>query len=199
MLNYLRNFHLLLLLFLTIICPSQIIHASSSFKRQSPPSGFAYIEPQTIERFVTELNRLGKLGYKLRVTERYTQFSPPENYRELKIAGIVEHLSGNVYEYKWFSALTLPQLIFKIDAPAKEGFYFSNLINYGTSEKKEPPEVDAEAGTLIHRIDEEEANDLIIDVAATSDLEVPENTDYWHMPILTVEDLLRFVATFPQK
>lgn len=137
MLNYIKKFYLVLPLFLTVFCMSEIVRASSNLKNQSPTSAFAYIEPQTIDKFVDELNRLGKLGYKLTATERYTQFNPPENYREIKIAGIAEHVSGDAFEYKWFSVLTLPQLIAKIDAPAKEGFYFSQLVNFGTSEKEE--------------------------------------------------------------
>ena len=120
---------LLLVSFLVLLLPGETFsHSPARDTKQAP--NFIYVEPQNIKKFISNLNDLGKLGYKLKAVERYTKFDPPEDFRKLKIAGIVERNEGNTYEYTWFNTLTLPDFIAKIDAPAKEGFYFSQLVHY---------------------------------------------------------------------
>ena len=51
----------------------------------------------------------------------------------------------------------------------------------------------------IYGIYDEDLDDLIVEIAEANDFEIPSNTDYWQEPIATVEDLIKFVASFPRK
>ena len=119
----------LFLLIVLVLCQFEKVYSFSN-DQNSKSTTFVYLEPQNIRTFIDEINRLGKLGYRLKATERYGLFLPPEKYKEIKIAGLAELNPGNTYEYTWFNTLTLPEFGEKMEAPAKEGFYFSHLVHY---------------------------------------------------------------------
>lgn len=51
----------------------------------------------------------------------------------------------------------------------------------------------------IYGIADEDLDDLIIEIAQSNHLEIPQNTNYWKTPINTVEDVIKFVSSFSQK
>lgn len=119
---------LLLVIFVLTLEKHGLAFSSDALELQLPQN--IYIEPQSIRSFIDDLNKNGKQGYKLKALERYTRFSTPEDFREIKIAGIMELIDGDTYEYKWFNTITLPQFVLKVNEHAKEGFYFSNIVSY---------------------------------------------------------------------
>jgi len=110
-------------------------------------SKFIYIEPKNIIDLIATLNELGKLGYKLKIVERYTEFFPPEDYSTIKIAGIVELQEGDTFEYEWLAAKTLPEIDEKLAPLAEKGYYFSNRISYSLLTREELPSITAKEGT----------------------------------------------------
>jgi hypothetical protein len=52
---------------------------------------------------------------------------------------------------------------------------------------------------VIYGICEEDLDDLIIEIAKINNYDVPKDTNYWGRPIITVEDLIRFIDSFPKK
>ena len=42
-------------------------------------------------------------------------------------------------------------------------------------------------------------DDLIIEIAEINNLIAPPNSDHWQKPLDTVEDVIRFIASFPKK
>jgi hypothetical protein len=51
----------------------------------------------------------------------------------------------------------------------------------------------------VYGIVDEDLDDFVVQIAEVNHLELPENADYWHTPVATVEDLVRFVSTFSLK
>lgn len=51
----------------------------------------------------------------------------------------------------------------------------------------------------MHGIVDEDLDDLVVEVAEANNFEIPPNTDYWQEPVITVENLIRFIASFPRK
>ncbi|MCW5958619.1 MAG: hypothetical protein KIS76_00545 [Pyrinomonadaceae bacterium] len=52
---------------------------------------------------------------------------------------------------------------------------------------------------VIYGIADEDLDDSIIEIAEANSYEIPKNTDYWEKQIVTVEDLIRFIDSFPRK
>lgn len=51
----------------------------------------------------------------------------------------------------------------------------------------------------VYGIVDEDLEDFIQAITETNGLKLPENSDYWLTPVVTVEDLVSFVMTFSQK
>lgn len=51
----------------------------------------------------------------------------------------------------------------------------------------------------VYGIVDEDLDDLIIEVAEINNFEIPANTNYWQEPVITVEDLILFIVSFPKK
>lgn len=111
---------------------------------------FLYVQPRTIKDFVIRLNELGKLGYKLKLVERNTAFSPPEKHYAIEIAGIVELQEGDTFEYESFQSLTLSDFTEQFSPKAELGFYFCKRISYSIwkDPSEDLPEVTAKPGTV---------------------------------------------------
>ncbi len=50
-----------------------------------------------------------------------------------------------------------------------------------------------------HGIVDEDLDDLVLETAEANNLKVPVSTNYWQKPIITVEDLVQFLASFSPK
>jgi hypothetical protein len=72
--------------------------------------------------------------------------------------------------------------------------YLQNWVNFKDFPVRPQDNIDD-----IYGIAEESLDDLIIEIAESNNLEIPSNTDYWGKPVVTVEDLIRFIASFPIK
>lgn len=120
-----------------------------SAQSESIHPNYIYIQPRKIKDFIDKLNELGKLGYKLRLVERNTEFNPPENPNTIEIAGIVELREGDTFEYESFQSLTLSDFVEQISPKAGLGFYFSFRISFSIWKNpyEDLPEVTAEKGT----------------------------------------------------
>lgn len=51
----------------------------------------------------------------------------------------------------------------------------------------------------VYGIVDEDLDDFILAIAETNGFKLPESTAYWQNPIVTVEDAIRFILTFPPK
>lgn len=51
----------------------------------------------------------------------------------------------------------------------------------------------------IHGIVDEDLDDLVLEIAEINNLKIPLNTHYWIKPVITVEDLIQFIASFLPK
>ena len=87
-----------------------------------------YVFATNIKDFVTELNELGKQGYKI---EQITKLplNVNEKFDETKLAGIVSFDQGHKYEYDWFEAFIPGEIVTRINSRAKDGFYFRDRLS----------------------------------------------------------------------
>lgn len=51
----------------------------------------------------------------------------------------------------------------------------------------------------VYGIVDEDLDDLVIAVADANNLILPKDTSYWSTPVVTVEDLIRFIYSFNRK
>lgn len=51
----------------------------------------------------------------------------------------------------------------------------------------------------IYGIVDDDLDDLVVEIAEANQLVLPLVTGYWQKPVVTVEDLVRFIASFPVK
>jgi hypothetical protein len=51
----------------------------------------------------------------------------------------------------------------------------------------------------IYGIVDEDLDEMVVEIAEANNLVIPLETDYRQKPVETVEDLIRFIASFPEK
>lgn len=51
----------------------------------------------------------------------------------------------------------------------------------------------------VYGIVDEDLDDFVMEVANANDLALPKDTSYWQTPVITVEDLIRFISSFSHK
>lgn len=51
----------------------------------------------------------------------------------------------------------------------------------------------------IYGIVDEDLDEMVVEIAEANNLVLPLETDYWQKPVETVEDLIRFIASFREK
>ena len=51
----------------------------------------------------------------------------------------------------------------------------------------------------IYGIVDEDLDDLVIGIAHVNNLVVPSDTSYWQSPVVTIEDLVRFISSFTRE
>lgn len=159
-----RKFAQVIVFLLLILTFQSFIVFSQS---ESATKKYHLIQQKKIKNFVTELNELGKIGYKLKTVWRYPGTSTYEDPKLIEIAGVVELREGDTFEYEWFPSITLDDFIEQISPKAESGFYYNNSVIYSLFENEELPRVTAEKGT-VKREEQEIARSVAIIKQGTS-------------------------------
>lgn len=139
---------LILLIVLSVAATNRKSNGLNVSKFEVNPK-FKYVEAKIIKDFVSKLNELGKIGYKLKMVWRYPGTSTYENPLFIQTAGVVELQKGETFEYDWFPSITLDDFIEQLSPKAEKGFYFSQNIFFGLWKNpyENLPEITAEKGT----------------------------------------------------
>lgn len=98
------------------------------------PSEYIYMRTSGAAHFTNEATKLGQRGYRLMSVSiasnsaRITGGSGADRYQYFPVAAIFKLDPGNTYEYDWFEAEVPGEIVTRLGARAKEGFYYYKEI-----------------------------------------------------------------------
>lgn len=98
------------------------------------PSEYIYMRTSGAAHFTSEATKLGQRGYRMTSVSiasnsaRITGGSGADRYQYFPVAAIFKLDPGNTYEYGWFEAEVPGEIVTRLGARAKEGFYYHKEI-----------------------------------------------------------------------